>query len=364
MSTSSPDPDKPNCPYLPDLEVDISTHTAPLPFGGGMYPLGSYPWRKEKWLYSVTQTTHVITHPPLETPPSVQENTVRLVVTKSLAIGNARGAQVLLCSIIPYGEGEKTFEAVAKIYDPLYYPPFSEIGSYPLDVVGDADEDYSKEAAAYKCLERAGQTGLFAPAFFGSWTFSFPTSYKQEIHQRKIRLILIEYIPGICMRDLFVQNGLNQINATHLSEEYRLEVLAILLDGVAKQCHAGVDQRDLSPRNVIITPPPKPKETRPQRVVLIDYNISTVYELTEYGKRPSQLAKLPPNPMELFWTASLSDLAGWVPPGLCYDRRLQQEWLRSEFGGEKKVLYEPLEKELKLHETPPEELAVMQYLGS
>ncbi|KAJ0108238.1 hypothetical protein J7T55_000203 [Diaporthe amygdali] len=182
MSTSSPDPGKPNCPYLPGFEVDISTHTAPLPFGGGMYPLGS--------------------------------------------------------------------------------------------------------------------------------------------------------------------------------EEYRLEVLAILLDGIAKQCHAGVDQRGLSPRNVIITPPPKLKEKRPQRVVLIDYNISTVYELTEYGKRTIQLAKLPPNPMELFWTASLSDLAGWVPPGLCYDRRLQQEWLQSEFGGEKKVLYEPLENELELHETPPEDYPI------
>lgn len=364
MSTVPPDPGKPSCPYLPGFEVDISTHTAPPPFGGGMYPLGSYPWCKEKWLCSVTQTTHVLTHPPLETPAPVPKSTARLVVTKSLAIGNAQGAQVVLCSITPYGDGEKTFEAVAKIYDPLYYPPLSEIGSYPLDVVGDADEDYSKEAAAYGCLERAGQTGSFAPQFFGSWTFSLPTSYDLEIHQRNVRLILIEHIPGICMRDLFVQNGPNQIDATHLSEEYRLEVLAGLLDGVAKQDHAGVDQRDLSPRNIIITPPPTLKETRPQRVVLIDYNLSTVYELTEYGKRPAQLAKLPLNPMVLFWTASLSDLAGWAPPRLCHNRRLRQEWLQSEFGGEKKTLYEPLEEELELHEAPPEELAALQYLGS
>lgn len=166
------------------------------------------------------------------------------------------------------------------------------------------------------------------------------------------------------MRDLFVQNGQNQIDATHLSEEYRLELLAILLDGVARQTHAGVDQRDLSPRNVIITPPPTLKETRVQRVVLIDYNLSLVFELSEYGKRPAQLAKLPPNPMILFWNASLSDLAGWAPKSLCYNRRLRQEWLQSEFGGEKKVLYELLEEELELEEAPPEELAALEYLGS
>lgn len=364
MSTVSPDPGKPNCPYLPGFEVDISTHTAPPPFGGGLYPLGSYPWCKEKWLSSVTHTTHVLTHPPLDIPAPVQKRTARLVATKSLAIGNARGAQVVLCSITPYGDGEETFEAVAKIYDPLYYPPLSEIGSYPLDVVGDADEDYSKEAAAYACLERAGQTGSFAPAFFGSWTFRLPTSYNLGVHQRNVRLILIEHISGICMRDLFVQNGQNQIDATHLSEAYRLEVLAILLDGVAKQDHAGVDQGDLSPRNVIITPPPTPEETRVQRVVLIDYNLSLVYELTEYGKRPAQLAKLPPNPMILFWNTSLSDLAGWAPQRLCYNRRLRQEWLHSEFGGEKKALYEPLEEELELEEAPPEELATLQYRSS
>lgn len=201
-------------------------------------------------------------------------------------IGNARGAQVVLCSITPYADGEKTFEAVAKMYDPLYYPPFSEIGSYPLDVVGDADEDSSKEAAAYGCLERAGQTGSFAPAVFGPWTFSLSISYNLEIHQRNVRLILIEHIPGMCMTDLFVQNGRNQIDATHLSEEYRLEMLAILLDGVAKQDHAG-----------IILPPSKLKETSPERMVLIDYNMSTVYEITEYGRLPAQLTILPPNPM-------------------------------------------------------------------
>lgn len=308
------DPDKPNCPYLPGFEVDISTHTAPLPFGGGVYPDRSYPLRTRESLYSVTQAENVLAHPLLEAPAPAQHNTARLVVKKSLAIGNARGAQILLCSIRPYEQGAQAFEAVAKIYDPLYYAHFTDIGCFPSDSVAKADRDYSIEAAAYECLERAGQTGSFAPAFFGTWTFSLPTIYKQETHSRNVRLILIEYLSGICMKDLFVTNGFDQIDATHISEEYRLQVLAILLDGVAKQSHTGVSQGDLAPRNVMITPPPDLTQKRPQRVALIDYNHATVWELSKYGKVPAQLSRLPQNPMEQFWKSSLIDLSGWAPP--------------------------------------------------
>lgn len=351
------DPDKPDCPYLPGFEIDISTHAAPRPFGSSIYPPDLYSWRSDKWLRSVTQTTHVLTYPPLETPAPGQLSTARLIVTKSIAIGNARGPQVLLCSITP--ERAKAFEAVAKIYDPLYYPPLSDIGSYPSDVVGHADADYSREAAAYECLTRAGKSS-FAPAFFGSWTFSLPTPYKQQTYRRNVRLVLVEYIPGISMKDLFVKNGPNQINALHLSKEYRLRVVAMLLDGVVQQHHAGVNQRDLAPRNIIIVPPPNLTEIFPKRVALIDYNISAVYKMTKYPSKPGQPAKLPPNPMKHFWTSTIPDLAGWAPLGMCHNGRLWQEWLRSEFGGEKKVLYEPLAEELELEDPRPEEVAVLQ----
>lgn len=164
-----PDPEKPNCPYLPGFEVDISAHVAPVPFGGA-YQTSFYPWRTEEWLNSVSQTQHVVTHPSLETPPPKKPRTARLIVARSLAIGNARGAQILLCAITPCGEDGNAapFEAVAKIYDPLYYCFSSDIGNYPCDVVLRADEDYAQEVAAYECLTRAGQTGSFAPGYFGS----------------------------------------------------------------------------------------------------------------------------------------------------------------------------------------------------
>ncbi|KAL1847958.1 hypothetical protein Daus18300_013761 [Diaporthe australafricana] len=188
------------------------------------------------------------------------------------------------------------FEAVAKIYDPLYYSFSSDIGNYPCDVVLRADEDYAREVAAYECLTRAGQTGSFAPAYFGS--------------------------------------------------------------------------RDLAPRNVFLIPPPKLTRDRtseltqelpqepPQRVVLIDYNASTVWELSKYGKQAVELARLPPNPMKRFWNTSFSDLGGWAPT-LLSDVRRFQEWLRHEFGGEKKALYEPVLEELEFYKAPQEDLAAM-----
>lgn len=172
------------------------------------------------------------------------------------------------------------------------------------------------------------------------------------------------------MKDLFAKNGPNQIDATHLSKDYRLQVLAMLFDGIAKQRHIGIDQRNLAPRNVFLIPSPKllqeptpelmlesPQEP-PQRVVLIDYNASTVWEISKYGKQDVQLARLPPNPMQRFWTTCFSDFVGWAP-SVFFDVRSFQEWLRHEFGGEKKALYEPVLEELEFYEPSEEDVAAM-----
>lgn len=158
------------------------------------------------------------------------------------------------------------------------------------------------------------------------------------------------------MKDLFAKNGPYETDATHLSEDYRLSVLAMLLDGVAKQSHVGIYQRDLAPRNVFIIPSPMLTQESPRRVVLVNYSVSKVWELTKYGKSALQLARLPPNPMERFWNTCFDDLIGWAPTvlGLSNPRRFQ-EWLRHEFGGEKKALYEPVLEELEFYEPQVEE---------
>lgn len=345
-----PDPDKPDCPYLPGFEVDIRNHVAPPPFGNRLYPSQPRPLITDEWLRPATQTKQVLTYPPLETLPPLQCEVARLTITKVLASGNSRGAQVLLCSIRK--RNADPFAAVAKIFDPLYYPSVTDIASSPIEVVDLADGHYSREAAAYEFLQSIGQTGSFAPGYFGSWTFSLPISYQGKERQRPVRLILIEHLAGACMRDLFIENGPGQLDASHLSIQYRSRTLAMLLDGVVRQHHAGLSQRDLAPRNVIILPHPdeSPDDTGPKRVVLIDYNISLIWELSIHGKLPFQLAKLPQNPMQQYWKNSLIDFGGWTPSEWYRTPRLRQEWLVREFGGDKAVLYEPVEEQLEFSE--------------
>ncbi|ROW06048.1 hypothetical protein VMCG_04485 [Cytospora schulzeri] len=50
--------------------------------------------------------------------------------------------------------------------------------------------------------------------------------------------------------------------------------------------------------------------------------------------------------MERYWTASLIQLAGWVPEAWHSDLRPRQEWLISRFGAEKKSNYAPISKDL------------------
>lgn len=272
-----PDPDKPEYPYLPGFEVDINTHVAPPPFDYNPCSPRLRPEINREWLRTVTQTKQVLTYPPLETPPPLQQDVARLVVTKSLATGNFRGAQILFCPVIPQKPSIVPFIAVAKIFDPLYYLFISNISYSPERVVDNADKDYSREAATYEHLCKVGQAGLFAPDYFGSWTFSLLISHDGQTQQRHVRLILIEHLAGTCMRDLIIQDG------PSLSEQYRLHVMAILLDGIVTMEHSGLRQRDISPRNVFILSPPGTEAAgaHPQRVVLIDYNISVVWDLSK-----------------------------------------------------------------------------------
>ncbi|KAL2144027.1 hypothetical protein VTI28DRAFT_9709 [Corynascus sepedonium] len=120
--------------------------------------------------------------------------------------------------------------AVAKIYDPLYYSFYhKEVSSVPCDVTRFADQDYSREAAAYEHLDAVGQAGSIAP--------------KQR------RLILIEYLPGKSIRELCAGPV---PAAAAFDEAYRLEILARILDDEANLRFKGINHNDLAACKVIL----------------------------------------------------------------------------------------------------------------
>ncbi|KAH6839551.1 hypothetical protein B0I37DRAFT_386698 [Chaetomium sp. MPI-CAGE-AT-0009] len=355
-----PDPEKPACPYQEEgFAVEIKRHDPPPPFGDPHYGSGIWQGRSDAVdLESVTQTELVLAYAPLEcrnTISSTPAATATLTILRTLAVEDGRGAQLVVCSVTPSPcPQDPDGVVIAKIFDPLYYSFESPHASHvAVDVVRAADVDYTHEAAALNHLDRMGKggyTGLSAPEYFGSWTFTLPITHAGQKVQRSVRLVLMENIKGYSMRDACHDPAL----LSKYSESDRLDILAMLLDSYVRQRHAGVDQRDLAARNVVLRQPSTSSPSGPNKKplpqpVIIDYNIAVVFELSRHGKPPFQLAELPQNPMRLFWNAGFGEFEGWVPSKWHdgYNWKLGQQWLKERFGGEAASQYAPVNTELK-----------------
>jgi len=298
----------------------------------------------EEQLKTMTQSAVVIEYPPLETPEPLTSRMARLTILEPLAVTGGRGAQVVACTVESEA-GQKRCEVVAKIYDPLYYSFPNKIApSVPTDVCFYADVDYSREAAAYEYLQKAGQTGDFAPEYYGSWTFAIPIQHGGMTMLRPVRLVLIEWLKGPTILSLCLTPG-----GVQYDKVYRLEIMARIMDGIVRQRHIQINQRDESPRNIILTPQAADKLDaelpRYPRPVLIDYNIARVMEQTNYRKyfvnHPHH--KLPCNPMEYFNAGSIwNEFEAWTPIEWLTNRELRTEWLISRFVDKNSSKYAPL----------------------
>ncbi|KAK7700647.1 hypothetical protein SLS64_010791 [Diaporthe eres] len=342
------DPDKPRLPYIPGFTVQIRRHVPPPPFGGPDYGMGTREVLSESYLREITQSELVIDHPGLDTPLPALSETAQLTVMTPITIGEVRGAQVVACEISPQNEGDQPFQAVAKIYDPMYYSFEWNFSHQTRDTVWQADSDYSREAAAYEHLQK--NVTPFAPQYFGSWTFDLPFRNRGVPKTRHVRMILIERLDGMSMRTMRVRNNPDPEEADdafHYPEDFRLEVLAVAMDGYVRMLRSGLDQRDFASRNVMLDISAKPSAEVPvisglplPRIVLVDYNTSVVYGLTAQGDNPQHRTPLPINPMQLWWGMPMNEFVGWVPHEWHSTPRLKREWLEKRFGGtEQRKLY-------------------------
>lgn len=167
-----PDPDRPSLPYLPSFKAEIQSHVLPAPFGNErLYGSGPREQVSNAELAALTQSALVVAHPPIEAttaspgtevPPEKAQRTI----TSHISVGCEGGAQVVVCTVAK--DGEPSFEAVAKIYDALYYRFSHNLASRPQDVTAEADKDYAAEAAAYRQLTSAGRASQVTPKYYGS----------------------------------------------------------------------------------------------------------------------------------------------------------------------------------------------------
>lgn len=341
------DPDKPSLPYIPGFALNINRHVPPPSFLQTLRKnLEPRPFASETHLRNIPQSRAVVEYPPIETDPPARPETARLVVAAPICIGAARGAQIVRCIIYPQSDSGKSYEAIAKIYDPLYYNFKAHLCHQPQDVMYDADMDYSNEAAAYNQLHKIEEMGSFAPAYYGSWTFHLPITVNNESYHRPVRLILMEELNGRTIRDTRIRNdpSTRTEDSFHYPEDYRLEVFTRAMDAFVRQLQYGVNQSNFVGRNVLLvqdnSETPHASETsvglRLPRVVLIDYNNAIV-------NQDSPIQPLPENPISIFWNVYLwEDFAGWAP-NEWEDGKSHMKWLIRRFNEDgRRKLYLPV----------------------
>lgn len=258
---------------------------------------------------------------------------------------------------------------MAKIYDGLYsaYYPFEHInglmGKIPQNLSRETDGNYSREAAVYEHLTKVGMIGGFAPDYYGSWTMYLPIRASlgpgEEVkeHIRPVRLILMEIIDGPNMKSVFLRNrsyDAMETNAFHLPEAYRLDIMARILDGQVRQFHSGIIIRELCRGDIVITPDPNLSNPPPRatRIVVLDYSMTTLFELSERGPMYLHDRPLPPNPWDRWCECRLDEFFGWAPESwhnwqdeeeMLQGIKQRLDWLEASFGGDNKGEYEPLE---------------------
>lgn len=338
------DLDKPNLPYIAGFTARIYKQAVPAA------SKESRPDLSDAQLEAMTQSEAIVSSSPAYNEPSSSgRDTAQLTIAAPIAIGAARGSQVVTVMVTPVvGNGcGKAFEAVAKIYDPLYYSFKSDLAHRPRDCVQDAETDHNNEVTAYEHLQCIPETGNFVPKYYGSWVFNLPITIRGQPHTRTIRMILIESLKGTSILSTRIRNDpdrRNSLNSFHYPEGYRLEVLARAMDGYVRLLRKGLIQGDFAGRNIILVPR---RLAAPEdivcglsmpRIVLIDYNNAWVSEVPLEETR-----KLPANPASVFSGECLWDnFPGWVPHEW-EGEKPQQDWLIKRFTGPgREKLYSPM----------------------
>jgi len=275
--------------------------------------MSPYPNRRPPFpdnLQKITQLEYCLSWHPLE-GSTCDDVTFSFTITKEIRVGDGHRAQIVVAN------GDR----VAKIYDPLYYPAY-KCGFKRNDVIMETDYDYSREAAAYNEL-RGPFEGTIIPKYYGSWTCDITVDTPSGPRKRPVRLILMEFIDGVCMEDL---------DPNDFTEEERSNIMVKAIVAEDALAFHGVQHRDFAARNVICSGNLRSNDLR---VVIVDFNISVVTRLA-YCRTPSDHHRLPASPIYRWRRIRPQFGEGWLPP----TREKFNEWLWKHWAGS--PLYRPV----------------------
>ena len=147
------------------------------------------------------------------------------------------------------------------------------------------------------------------PTYYGSWTLDITSHLGDEPIVREVRMILIEYISGVCMLNL---------DPDDLSQAERKNIMRKVIEAEHDVRYAGVRHEDLSPRNIISA---TSTFCDPDlRVTLIDFGSSTVERIVWGGPPLPQYN----NPLFRWVAADTWSTWGWLPK--CDEERVAWMW--------------------------------------
>lgn len=158
----------------------------------------------------------------------------------------------------------------------------------------------------------------------------------------------MEKLDGITIYGTRVKNHPDRdmdLDSFHYPEQFRLEVLARVMESFARLLHVGLEIRYFTGRNVFLVQNDSDSSTPSTdmsgglplpRIVLIDFTHSRIMPLGGSLTRPA----LPENPISLSLRFDISGrFAGWAP----LDWDVEREWLLQRFyNGGQNQLYLPL----------------------
>ncbi|KAI9035654.1 uncharacterized protein KD926_003165 [Aspergillus affinis] len=228
----------------------ITSHIAPAPTPTPLatnYCHNGPTGREERG--RLTPLERCLRNPPLPGDTGSQSTTLKILAP--LEVGDYHNAQVFVAERQDAdAANNQKKKVVAKVYNPLY---FDDLGGY-LNPFRCVDKHYTHEVHTYALL--AHLQGTLIPTFYGSFSLEIPVPGPAT---RVVRLILIEYIPGICML---------QAHPEEYPLHSRQEIIKWIIDFESRVFQLDIVLTDLCPRNLMLLDP----SDHPQRmIVFLDF---------------------------------------------------------------------------------------------
>ncbi|KAB8254569.1 hypothetical protein BDV32DRAFT_132188 [Aspergillus pseudonomiae] len=307
----------PAIPYAVGWRFTVQLHKPPEPtpvFENGCCNSDIDNLEKER----LSPVERCLNHPPL--PGCDEPLKIDLGITDLIQVVDQHNAQVVMVDVLGDGQGlQKGMRAVAKFYDPL----FANDDDGFLNPFSCVDKHYTHEAAMYMRL--SDLAGKQIPNFYGSFSLSIPVD---QSNRRTIRLILLEYIPGLSMLNA---------NPNDYDISSRQLILKEVIDFESLVYAGDILLTDFKRRNIILVDDASSRSGK-RRVVFLDFGGAL------FGRTRDDAAHLR---KLLFPGTFISPLLRWADcheDFQCWVDWLWQNWLKEIYGDTEDPITEDMRK--------------------